>query len=53
MAKNDLQGTLGLLVLKTLSEMGSPHGYGMVLHIQRASAQSVHAPIGSRVPLQL
>ena len=37
MAKNDLQGTLDLLVLKTLATAGSLHGYGIVLHIQRAS----------------
>src|ERR1700721_1581440 len=37
LAKNDLQGTLDLLVLKTLSQMGALHGYGIVLHIQRAS----------------
>jgi PadR family transcriptional regulator PadR len=37
MAKNDLQGTLHLLVLKTLSQMGSLHGYGIALYIQRAS----------------
>jgi len=33
MAKNDLQGALELLVLKTLSQIGSLHGYGIVLHI--------------------
>jgi PadR family transcriptional regulator, regulatory protein PadR len=32
MAKNDLQGTLDLLVLKTLAQSGSLHGYGIVLH---------------------
>ena len=37
MARNDLQGSLDLLVLKTLSQMGKLHGYGIVLHIQRAS----------------
>src|ERR1700685_1889719 len=37
MAKNDLQGTLDLLILKTLSQMVSLHGYGIVLHIQRVS----------------
>ena len=33
MARNDLQGSLDLLVLKTLSQMGKLHGYGIVLHI--------------------
>ena len=28
MAKNDLQGTLDLLVLKTLAQMDAMHGYG-------------------------
>jgi PadR family transcriptional regulator PadR len=37
MAKNDLQGSLELLVLKTLSQVRELHGYGIVLHIQRAS----------------
>jgi PadR family transcriptional regulator, regulatory protein PadR len=32
-----LQATLDLLVLKTLAQMDSLHGYGIVLHIQRAS----------------
>jgi hypothetical protein len=42
MAKNDLQGTLDLLILKTLSQMVSLHGYGIVLHIQRVSDASPH-----------
>ena len=29
MARNDLQGTLDLLVLKTLSQTGELHGYGI------------------------
>ena len=29
MAKNGLQGTLELLVMKTLSQIGSLHGYGI------------------------
>jgi PadR family transcriptional regulator, regulatory protein PadR len=29
MPKNDLQGTLELLVLKTLSQTGSLHGFGI------------------------
>jgi PadR family transcriptional regulator, regulatory protein PadR len=37
MARNDLQGSLDLLVLKTLAHAGEMHGYGIVLHIQRAS----------------
>ena len=35
MAKNDLQGALDLLVLKSLSQLGTMHGYGIVMHIER------------------
>jgi hypothetical protein len=39
MAKNDiLQGTLVLLVLKTLDATGAMHGYAITTHIQRVSA---------------
>jgi DNA-binding PadR family transcriptional regulator len=37
MANKDLQGSLDLLVLKTLSQMDRMHGYGIVQHIGRAS----------------
>jgi len=50
MAKNDLQGTLDLLVLKTLSTSGSLHGYGIVLHIQRASDELLRVEEGSLYP---
>jgi PadR family transcriptional regulator PadR len=50
MAKNDLQGTLDLLVLKTLSQMGTLHGYGIVLHIQRVSDELLHVEEGSLYP---
>jgi len=50
MAKNDLHGTLDLLVLKTLSQMGSLHGYGIVLHIQRASDSLLSVEEGSLYP---
>src|SRR5580692_4857239 len=50
MAKNDLQGTLDLLVLKTLSQMGELHGYGIVLHIQRVSDELLHVEEGSLYP---
>ncbi len=50
MAKNDLQGTLDLLVLKTLSQMRSLHGYGIVLHIQRASDDLLNVEEGSLYP---
>lgn len=50
MAKNDLQGTLDLLVLKTLSQMGELHGYGIVVHIQRASDDLLRVEEGSLYP---
>jgi len=50
MAKNDLQGTLDLLVLKTLSQMGEMHGYGIVLYIQRASNELLRVEEGSLYP---
>jgi PadR family transcriptional regulator, regulatory protein PadR len=50
MAKNDLQGTLDLLILKTLSQMASLHGYGIVLHIQRVSDELLHVEEGSLYP---
>jgi PadR family transcriptional regulator, regulatory protein PadR len=50
LAKNDLQGTLDLLVLKTLSQMGALHGYGIVLHIQRASDELLRVEEGSLYP---
>src|SRR6202167_4613808 len=50
MAKNDLQGTLDLLVLKTLSQTGALHGYGIVLHIQIASDELLRIEEGSLYP---
>jgi PadR family transcriptional regulator, regulatory protein PadR len=50
MARNDLQGSLDLLVLKTLSQRGRLHGYGIVLHIQRASDELLQVEEGSLYP---
>jgi PadR family transcriptional regulator, regulatory protein PadR len=50
MAKNDLQGTLDLLVLKTLQQAGSLHGYGIALHIQQASDELLRVEEGSLYP---
>ena len=48
--KNDvLQGTLGLLVLKTI-ERGPSHGYGITLHIQRVSSEVLRVEEGSLYP---
>lgn len=50
MARNDLLGSLGFLVLKTLSQAGPLHGYGIVLHIQRASDELLIVEEGSLYP---
>src|ERR1700759_1825507 len=50
MARNDLQGSLDLLVLKTLAQMGELHGYGIVGHIQRASDELLSVEEGSLYP---
>ena len=50
MAGNDLQGTLDLLVLKTLAATGALHGYGIVQHIQRASDELLRVEEGSLYP---
>lgn len=50
MAKNDLQGSLDLLVLKTLLQRGELHGYGIVLHIQRASSELLSVEEGALYP---
>ena len=50
MAKSDLQGSLDLLILKTLARMGDLHGYGIVLHIQRASEDLLSVEEGSLYP---
>ena len=48
--KNDnLQGTLALLVLKTL-EQGAMHGWGITLHIQRTSNEVLKVEEGSLYP---
>lgn len=44
-----LQGTLALLVLKTL-ERGAMHGYGITLHIQRVSSDVLRVEEGSLYP---
>jgi transcriptional regulator len=51
MAKNDqLSGSLDLLVLKTLAQLGSMHGYGIALHIQRVSDDLLRVEEGSLYP---
>jgi transcriptional regulator len=50
MAKTDLQGTLDLLVLKTLAQNGALHGYGIAQHIQSASGELLRVEEGSLYP---
>jgi PadR family transcriptional regulator PadR len=50
MARSDLQGSLDLLVLKTLLQRGRLHGYGIVLHIQKASDELLQVEEGSLYP---
>jgi PadR family transcriptional regulator PadR len=50
MAKNDLQGALDLLILKTLSQLGSMHGYGIGMHIERVSDELLNVEEGSLYP---
>jgi transcriptional regulator len=50
MAKNDLQGALDLLILKTLSQLGSMHGYGITMHIRRVSEDLLIVEEGSLYP---
>ena len=49
--RNDiLQGTLVLLILKTLTAQGRMHGYAITAHIQRASADLLRVEEGSLYP---
>jgi transcriptional regulator len=49
--KNDiLQGTLVLLVLRTLDAKGRIHGYAITSHIQRVSADLLRVEEGSLYP---
>jgi transcriptional regulator len=50
MAKNDLQGALDLLILKSLSQLGLMHGYGIVVHIRRVSGERILVEDGSLYP---
>jgi len=49
--KNDiLQGTLALIVLKTVADGGRMHGYAITAHIQRVSADLLRVEEGSLYP---
>ena len=48
--KHELQGTLDLLILKTLAVRGPAHGYAVASHIDRASGSSLRVEEGSLYP---
>jgi len=49
--KNDiLQGTLALLVLRTLKTQGALHGYALTNHIRRISSDLLRVEEGSLYP---
>jgi transcriptional regulator len=49
--KNDiLQGTLALLVLKTIAAQGKTHGYAISSHVQRVSDDLLRVEEGSLYP---
>lgn len=50
-AKNDvLQGTLALLILRSLATRGRLHGYAITTHIQTVSAELLRVEEGSLYP---
>ena len=51
MAKTDVwQGTLALMVLKTLETMGSMHGYGLARRIEQTSGDLLSLNYGTLYP---
>jgi len=48
-----LQGTLDLMVLKTLEAMGPLHGYGIARRIEQISEQTLHLNQGTIYPALL
>ena len=48
-----LQGTLDLLVLKTLDTLGSMHGYGIAQRIQQVSSRMLQLNQGTLYPALL
>ncbi len=53
-SKSDiLQGTLDLMVLKTLHTLGSMHGYGIAQRLQQVSSQMLQLNQGTLYPALL
>ena len=48
-----LQGTLDLMILKTLESMGSLHGYGIARRIEQVSSDSLSLSQGTIYPALL
>jgi PadR family transcriptional regulator, regulatory protein PadR len=48
-----LQGTLDLIILKTLDAMGSQHGYGIAMRIQQVSEDLLKLNQGTLYPALL
>ena len=48
--KDRLQGTLDLLVLKTLAARGAMHGYAITLHVEEISENALRLEEGSLYP---
>src|SRR5437899_12400724 len=48
-----LQGTLDLMVLKTLDTLGRQHGYGIAQRIQQISQDALHLNQGTLYPALL
>ena len=44
------QGTLALMILKTLEAMGSLHGYGIARRIEQTSGDAISVPYGTIYP---
>ena len=54
MAKADVwQGTLGLMILKTLEAMGPQHGYGIARRIEQTSCHQLSLNYGTVYPALL
>ncbi|MGA2102124.1 MAG: PadR family transcriptional regulator [Candidatus Sulfotelmatobacter sp.] len=54
MADNDVwQGTLALMILKTLESMGSLHGYGIARRIEQISGDQLIVQYGTLYPALL
>jgi len=53
-AKTDVwQGTLALMILKTLETMGSQHGYGIARRIEQISGNQLALNYGTLYPMLL